>query len=57
MLVEPDYSTLEQIATMLENGALRVVIGETRPLPDIGELHKIGEAGDGPIGKLVATID
>ena len=56
ILVEPDYASLEKVAAMLENGTLRVVIGDTRPLAQIAELHAIGEAG-GPMGKLVAVID
>ena len=56
ILVEPDYAALEEIARMLEAGTLRVVVGDTRPLAQIAELHEIGEAG-GPMGKLVATIN
>ena len=56
MMVEPDYAALEQLAQMLENGTLRVVIADTRPLAQVSELHDIGEAG-GPLGKLVATVD
>ena len=56
MLVEPDYAALEQIARLLETGSLRVVVGDTRPLAQMAELHAIGEAG-GPVGKLVATVD
>ena len=55
MLVEPDYAALEEVARMIEAGALRVIVGDTRPLAQIAELHAIGEAG-GPMGKLVATI-
>ncbi len=55
MLVEPDYASLEAVAAMLTAGTLRVVIGDTRPLAQVAELHIIGEAG-GPMGKLVATI-
>lgn len=56
ILVEPDHAGLEQIARLVDDGALRVVIGETLPLAAIDELHTIGEAG-GPLGKLVATMD
>jgi NADPH:quinone reductase-like Zn-dependent oxidoreductase len=56
LLVEPDYAALEEIASMMANGKLEVLVGETRPLEQIGELHAIGERG-GPFGKLVATID
>lgn len=55
MLVEPDYASLERIARLLSDGDLRVVVGETRPLSKMAELHAIGEAG-GPVGKLVATV-
>lgn len=54
MLVEPDYAALEQIARMLDAGTLKVIVGDTRPLGQVGELHAIGEAG-GPLGKLVAV--
>ena len=50
-----DYASLEQLAQMLDDGSLRVLIGETRPLAQIAELHTIGEAG-GPMGKLVAIV-
>lgn len=55
MLVEPDYAALEAVARMLGEGTLEVVVGDTRPLDRVGELHAIGEAG-GPMGKLVATV-
>lgn len=55
MLVEPDHAALEEVARMLEAGTLRVVIGDTRPLAQIDELHTIGQTG-GPMGKLVATV-
>lgn len=55
ILVEPDYASLERVAEMVEAGTLRVIVGETRPLAQMHELHAIGEAG-GPVGKLVATI-
>lgn len=45
ILVEPDYAALEEVARMLEAGTLRVVVGDTRPLDQIAELHAIGEAG------------
>lgn len=56
MLVEPDYASLERLAEMLAAGTLRVIVGDTRPMAQIDELHQIGQAG-GPFGKLVATID
>lgn len=55
ILVEPDYASLEQIAALMAEGSLRVVIAETRPLAAMGELHEIGRSG-APLGKLVATI-
>lgn len=55
ILVEPDYASLEAVAAMIEAGSLRVVVGDTRPLDRLAELHEIGETG-GPMGKLVATI-
>lgn len=55
MLVEPDHAALEEVAAMLEAGTLRVIVGDTRPLEQMAELHAIGEAG-GPMGKLVAVV-
>lgn len=55
ILVEPDYAALEAVARMIESGTLRVIVGDTRPLARLSELHEIGETG-GPFGKLVATI-
>ncbi len=55
ILVEPDYAALEEVAQMIEAGTLRVVVGDTRPLTQLAELHEIGEAG-GPMGKLAATV-
>jgi len=56
LLVEPDYASLEAMAAMMAEGTLKVLVGATRPLAQMAELHAIGEAG-GPFGKLVATID
>ncbi|WP_237089604.1 NADP-dependent oxidoreductase [Nocardioides dokdonensis] len=55
ILVEPDYAALEAVAQMIGSGTLRVVVGDTRPLERLAELHEIGATG-GPLGKLVATI-
>ncbi len=55
MLVEPDYAGLDALAAMLSFGLLKVSLGETLPLSDVGALHAIGEAGEGT-GRLVATI-
>jgi NADPH:quinone reductase-like Zn-dependent oxidoreductase len=55
VLVEPDYASLESLARLMAAGALRVVIGEQRPLADMEELHNIGQNGS-PLGKLVATV-
>jgi NADPH:quinone reductase-like Zn-dependent oxidoreductase len=43
------------MAEMMADGSLKVIVGDTRPLDQVAELHAIGEAG-GPIGKLVATV-
>lgn len=56
MLVEYDYASMEKLAQLMSDGTLKVVIAETRPLTEIAELHKIGQAG-GPMGKLVATVN
>ena len=55
MLVEPDYAGLDALAAMLSYGLLKISLGETRPLSEVGALHAIGEAGDTP-GRLVATV-
>ena len=55
ILVEPDHAALEAVAQMIEAGTLRVVVGDTRPLAQLADLHEIGEAG-GPFGRLVATV-
>jgi NADPH:quinone reductase-like Zn-dependent oxidoreductase len=55
LLVEPDHTALAAMAEMMVSGTLRVVVGATRPLAQMAELHAIGEAG-GPFGKLVATV-
>jgi len=55
MLVEPDYASLETMAEMMTAGTLQVIVGETRPLAKMAELHDIGQQGV-PFGKLVATI-
>ena len=55
VLVEPNYAALEHLAVMLEAGSLRVIVGETRPLERVGELHEIGKAGS-PMGKLAAVV-
>ncbi|MGI9595102.1 MAG: zinc-binding dehydrogenase, partial [Acidimicrobiales bacterium] len=56
MLVEPDYASLERLAGMMEAGTLTVVVGETRPLAQMEELHQIGRHGT-PFGKLVAIVE
>lgn len=40
---------------MIVDGSLTVVVGDTRPLAEVAELHNMLEQG-GPLGKLVATI-
>ncbi|WP_353827704.1 NADP-dependent oxidoreductase [Agromyces sp. SYSU T0242] len=55
VLVEPDESGLEQLAAMLADGSLQVVIGGERPLAEMSELHELGRRG-GQFGKLVATV-
>ncbi len=55
MLVEPDHAGLEGLAAMLGFGLVRAPIAETRNLDEVGELHRIGEAGDTP-GHLVITV-
>lgn len=55
VLVDPGYAALERIAEMMASGALRVVIGEQRPVGEMAELHAIGQSG-GRFGKLLAIV-
>jgi len=56
MLVEPDYAGLDALGVMLSFGLLHITVAETRPLDNVADLHRIGEAGSAP-GRLVATIE
>jgi NADPH:quinone reductase-like Zn-dependent oxidoreductase len=51
-LVEPDYSGLEALAALVDEGRLRVVIEETFPLAQAAEAHRRLEEGRAS-GKIV----
>lgn len=55
MLVEPDRADTESLMRLYEDGHLRCLIAERRPLEQAGELHRIGEQGR-TIGKLLVEI-
>lgn len=41
-----DPAHLTTLATLIDDGALKVEIAESHPLPDLAELHRRAEAGD-----------
>ncbi len=55
MLVEPDGDGLEELAALVERGALRVLVDETFPLDRAADAHRRGEQGRNT-GKLVLTV-
>ena len=55
LLVEPDGAALEAIASLVEDGGLRVHVSHTFPLAAAARAHELGEAG-GAHGKLVLTV-
>ncbi len=55
MLVEPDGDGLEELAALVERGALRVLVDETFPLDRAADAHRRGERGR-TTGKLVLTV-
>jgi NADPH:quinone reductase-like Zn-dependent oxidoreductase len=54
-LVEPDGHALDEIATLVGSGALKVVVAETFPLERAGAAHERLERG-GVRGKLVLEV-
>jgi NADPH:quinone reductase-like Zn-dependent oxidoreductase len=54
MMVEPDGDGLEELAALVERGALRVLVAETFPLARAADAHRLGEQG-GTTGKIVLT--
>lgn len=47
---------LAQVAQMAESGRFTIQLGQTFPLADVAEAHRVGEAGS-VRGKLVLTVD
>ncbi|WP_214369898.1 NADP-dependent oxidoreductase [Pseudonocardia sp. H11422] len=55
MLVEPDGDGLEDLARLVTDGRLRVLVAETFPLERAADAHRAGEQGR-TTGKLVLTV-
>jgi NADPH:quinone reductase-like Zn-dependent oxidoreductase len=55
MLVEPDGDGLEQLAGLVDDRRLRVLVAETFPLERASHAHRAGELGH-TTGKLVLTV-
>lgn len=55
MVVEPDGDGLEELAALVENGALRVLVDTTFPLAQAADAHRYGEEGH-TTGKIVLTV-
>ena len=55
MLVEPDGDGLEELARLVDERRLRVLVAETFPLERASHAHRAGEMGR-TAGKLVLTI-
>ncbi|MER6301471.1 NADP-dependent oxidoreductase [Kitasatospora sp. NPDC001539] len=54
--VEPDYASLETIATLVDEGLIRPHVAETFPLAEAGRAHEL--VGSGTVqGKVVLTVD
>jgi NADPH:quinone reductase-like Zn-dependent oxidoreductase len=54
MLVEPDGDGLADLAALVDEGRLRVLVAETFPLERAADAHRRGEQGR-TTGKLVLT--
>ncbi|MBP2049858.1 NADPH:quinone reductase-like Zn-dependent oxidoreductase [Streptomyces griseochromogenes] len=55
MLVEPDHAGLREIASLVEDGRLRVVVDQVFPLEEAARAHTLGETGR-TTGKIVLTV-
>jgi NADPH:quinone reductase-like Zn-dependent oxidoreductase len=55
MLVEPDGDGLEELAHLVDDRRLRVLVAETFPLERASHAHRAGEFGH-TSGKLVLTV-
>jgi NADPH:quinone reductase-like Zn-dependent oxidoreductase len=56
-LVEPDGEGMDAIASLVEEGALRVNVSQTLALEQAARAHELGESGQIGGGKLVLSID
>ena len=55
MMVEPDGDGLEERASLIQSGGLRVLVAETFPLERAADAHRLGEEGR-TTGKIVLTV-
>ncbi|MEV7022329.1 NADP-dependent oxidoreductase [Kitasatospora sp. NPDC093558] len=55
MLVEPDHQGLREIARLVEDGRLRVIVDHVFPLAEAAQAHRLGERGR-TTGKIVLTV-
>ncbi|GHH65159.1 NADPH:quinone reductase [Kitasatospora indigofera] len=55
MLVEPDRQALREIAALVEDGRLRVIVEAVFPLADVARAHRLGERGR-TTGKIVLSV-
>jgi NADPH:quinone reductase-like Zn-dependent oxidoreductase len=55
LLVEPDGAGLEQLAHLVDTGALRPHVAATFPLDQVARAHQLGETGH-TAGKIVLTV-
>jgi NADPH:quinone reductase-like Zn-dependent oxidoreductase len=55
MLVEPDGDDLQELAALVDTGAVRVRVAETFPLERAADAHRLGEQGR-TAGKIVLTV-
>ena len=56
-LVEPDGEGMDAIASLVEEGALRVNVSQTLALEQAARAHELGESGRIGGGKLVLSVD
>jgi NADPH:quinone reductase-like Zn-dependent oxidoreductase len=55
MLAEPDHAGLEQLAALVDTGALRVLVEDSFPLRDAARAHELGELRRA-LGRLVLVV-
>jgi NADPH:quinone reductase-like Zn-dependent oxidoreductase len=55
VFVRPDRPTLDRLATLVEQGQLRVVVAGRYSLDEVADAHRALEKGSGP-GKVVITL-